>query len=475
MSHSADSQSAARDPWSMRALLLLAVPLIIANSLQALIGVADAWFVARISAEAIAGLGAQTFLNLAVFLALGGIGFAVQTIVAQAMGAGDAFKAARQLRCGLIGAALTAPVFAVLALVGSSLFSALGIAAGAIAPAAEYWGPRMAGGPVVVAMFAATSFLAGQGRTGAALAASATGALANVPLNELFIFTLDGGIAGAAWASSAATAVGLAHALWLARSNLAAAAPHAPWLADLRLLARLGIPIGLSGAVDVLGIAAFQAMMARLGVAEAAATQGLLTLTGLAFWPALGVAMASTTLVGNAWGAGNHAALRRVSLNTLVLMTVWMGASGVAILAWGGAAGTWLLGPSNNEAVLLMTSLLVVVALYQVFDALNLGCAFVLRGINDADWAAVVGAIATFPVFLPAVALLAYPTHSMAPFPAAGLGVAGGWYAAAGYSVLLAVAFGGRLWFKLAQRPTPAMLELLPAARAAAVAMQAPR
>lgn len=449
MNSSIASPAAAPDPWTVRALLVLAVPLIVANSLQALIGVADAWFVARISPEAIAGLGAQSFLNLSVFLALGGVGFAVQVVAAQAIGAGDGAKAARQLRCGLIGAALTAPLFVASAAAGTTLFSALGIAAGAIDPAAEYWGPRMIGGPLVVAMFAATSFLSAQGRTGAALAASATGAFANLPLNELFIFRLDGGVAGAAWASTLATAVGLAHALWLARRSLAAPAAAAQWLAELRVLARLGLPIGLSGAVDVLGVAAFQAMMARLGVAESAATQALLTLTGLAFWPALGVAMASTTLIGHALGAGNHAALRRVARNSLALMTGWMIVSGLVILAWGETAGAWLLGPANSEALLMLTSLLVVVALYQPFDALNLGCAFVLRGINDAHWAAMAGAVATFPLFLPAVALLAYPAQSMAPFPAAGLGVAGGWYAAAGYSVLLAAAFGWRLSRKL--------------------------
>lgn len=438
---------------TLRALWSLALPLVIANSLQAVVTGVDAWYAARISLDAVAALGAQSYLNLAVFLALGGAAFAVQVGAAQAFGAGDRAAWLRQKWAGLATSAMTLPLFMLLALAGETLFRWVGMPEALVQSATEYWGPRLLGGPVVVALFALTSYLAGLGRTRAALWASLTAAAVNWPLNELFIFGLGWGLAGSAWASTVASLCGVLHALWLAREHAPAAGrvPMADRRQDVRALVVMGVPIGLSAAVDVLGFAAFQMMMARLGVVEAAATQLLLTLSGFAFWPALGVAMASTTLIGHARGAGQQAQLPRIAMLSLVVMSAWMAACGALLLVFGAPLSRWFLGPGQADVQAVVLSLLLVLALYQVFDAINLGCAFCLRGLDDARWASIAGAIATFPVFLPLVALLAYESGSMAGLPSAGLGVAGGWYAAAGYTVLLAALFAWRLRGRLAR------------------------
>jgi len=437
----------ATTPGPVRALLAISWPLIATYSLQAVIGVTDTWFAGRISAEALAGLGAQTFLNLAVFVLLGGVAFAVQVPVAQAMGAGQAHVARGYLPAGLLAAALTLPCFLVLAWAGPWLFALWQLPAESAGQAVQYWQPRMAGGVSVVLLFAVSSYLAGLGRTLGSLWANLAAAVANVPLNQWLIFDAGLGLAGSAHASTLANLIGVAVGLaWVARAGWSSS------FAGLRgrtvELWRTGMPIGVAAAADVLGMALFQLMMSHLGPAEGAATLLLLSLTGLAFWPALGLATGSATLVGHAMGAGQRHQIAPLVRASLWLMAGWMALVGAAMVLAGPPLLAALLGsdagPAGQAALALATSLLGLVAAYQVLDAINLGSAFALRGLGDVRWASAVNTVCSLLLFVPLAAWLSLNALG-AGVPALGWGAWGGWLAAALLSTVLAAAFHARL------------------------------
>src|SRR5579862_9821665 len=69
-----------------RAVLALALPLMAGNAVQIILNLTDMWFIGHISAEALAAVGTVQWLVIAVVLVLGGVGAAVQTVVAQAQG-----------------------------------------------------------------------------------------------------------------------------------------------------------------------------------------------------------------------------------------------------------------------------------------------------------------------------------------------------------------------------------------------------
>lgn len=431
----------------VRALLAISWPLIATYSLQAVIGVTDTWFAGRISADALAGLGAQTFLNLAVFVWLGGVAFAVQVPVAQAMGAGQARGAQGYLPAGLLAAAFTLPCFLALAWAGPWLFALWQLPAESADQAVRYWQPRMAGGVSVVLLFAVSSYLAGMGRTLGSLWANLAAAVANVPLNQWLIFDAGLGLTGAAHASTLANLVGVAVGLGLV--------PRAGWrssFAGLRArtaeLWRTGMPIGVAAAADVLAMAVFQLMMSHIGPAEGAATLLLLSLTGLAFWPALGLATGSATLVGHAMGAGRRHQIGPLVRASLWLMAGWMALVGAAMLL----AGPHLLavmlgsdaGPGGQAALALATSLLGLVAACQVLDAVNLGSAFALRGLGDVRWTSAVNTVCSLLLFVPLAAWLSLDSLG-ASVTTMGWGAWGGWVAAALLSAVLAAAFHARL------------------------------
>jgi MATE family multidrug resistance protein len=80
--------AAGRTHVDQRAVMALALPLVASSAVQMVLNLTDMWFIGHISTQALAAVGTVQWLVLAVVLVLGGVGSAVQTIVAQAQGAG---------------------------------------------------------------------------------------------------------------------------------------------------------------------------------------------------------------------------------------------------------------------------------------------------------------------------------------------------------------------------------------------------
>ena len=104
--------------------------------------------------------------------------------------------------------------------------------------------------------------------------------------------------------------------------------------------------MGLLYAADILGFALFQLMQVRLGDVDGAATQIVMMLTSFCYMPAVGIAMAGTTLVGQAIGAEAPDWAYRVGNSIIVLAVLYMGMIGLLLAA----AGTWLLPWFTNSA-----------------------------------------------------------------------------------------------------------------------------
>src|SRR5438105_11746723 len=79
--------AAGRAHFDQRAVLALALPLMANSAVQIVLNLTDMWFIGHISTRALAAVGTVQWLILAVVLVLGGVGTAVQTIVAQSHGA----------------------------------------------------------------------------------------------------------------------------------------------------------------------------------------------------------------------------------------------------------------------------------------------------------------------------------------------------------------------------------------------------
>jgi multidrug resistance protein, MATE family len=374
----------------------------------------------------------------------------VQTFVAQAEGGRRYTRASHATWVALTASVLTLPFFALLGWSGPLLFAPFGLSPDVSAEAQAFWQPRMLGAPLGVALWALLGFFNGISQPRMAVLTTALVAVVNAALNWLFIFELDYGIAGSAWATNVSMLCGLGLALWmfLGHRYRAKYKPQLTWRPDLRNLARqyrLGLPMGAMYAADLFGMALFQLMQVRLGAVDGAATQIVMMLTSMSYMPGIGIALAGTTLVGQSIGAGDRDWARRLG-NFIIVMTIaFMGTLGVLLAL----AGPWLLptflnagDPQSAEVVRVGVVLLWIAAGYQVFDALNLGSGFSLRGAGDVKVPAVLFFLFAWGVFVPLAHSLSFaPGQGWVDFlPQYGYGAAGGWTAMLVYVVLLGTA-----------------------------------
>jgi MATE family multidrug resistance protein len=445
--------AAGRAHVDYRAIWLLAGPLIANSAIQAILNLTDTWFVGRLSASAIAAMGAIFWILLCLIFLLGGVGMAVQTFAAQANGGGRRRRASQAAWSGVYASLLATPLFVAAGFLGAPLLALLHLDAEVQRLALAYWWPRLAaGGPLALLAWSLTGFFNGIGRSRITLLVTVVMALMNVPFNQWFMFGLGMGIAGSAWGTVAAQLVGLAVALavFLGARTRHSFGSHLTWrrTAVLRQFS-LGLPMGLSAVADLLGIALFQLMLLTLGTTEGAATQVVLMLTSLAYMPGVGLSLAGTTLVGHAIGAGDHDWAATLGNGIIRLVVLFMGTVGVLLAL----AGPWLMplfvsaaDPSGPALAALGVTLLWIAAAYQAFDGLHLGASFCLRGAGDVRVPAAFIAILSWGLWMPLTHALTFPpgagwVHFLPQF---GYGAAGGWAALVAYVMVLGVG----LWLR---------------------------
>ncbi|MFO1375771.1 MAG: MATE family efflux transporter [Steroidobacteraceae bacterium] len=428
------------------AVLRLALPLMLNSVIQALLSLTDTWFVGHISTEALAAIASVYFLLMLIIFFLSGVTLCVQTLVAQAFGAGRYRRAGEALWSGLWSALLVAPAFLLLASLGRPVLGLFALDPAIEDYAVAFWQPRLWGGPFAAALMGLMGFFNGIGRTRTTLAITAAVVVVNAALNGLFIFHLGLGIAGSAWATTCAQVVGVVVALRLfLRHEPRRYRPLATWRPRATRLLRqftLGLPMAAGGAADMASAALFQIMQVRMSAADGAATQIVMMLTSLVYMPGIGFALAGTTLVGQAIGAGDRNWAARLGDTVILMVATMMGAIGVAIAL----AGPWLVplfvgstDPQAGAVLPLAITLLWIAAVYQFFDGLNFGSALCLRGAGDATVPAVLVLGLGACLFVPLTHLLTFPAGGgyVPSLPGAGLGAIGGWSALVVYVLLL--------------------------------------
>lgn len=438
----------------LRTIIALAAPFAANSAIQAVLNLTDTWFIGHISTPALAAIAAVHWPVVVCIALFGGVGLAGQTLVAQATGSRRYARAAQAGWIAFWAALFVTPIFFALGFGGRALLHPFALDAEVEALALEFWQPRMLGAPLAVALWGVLGFFNGIGRPQITFAIDALVAISNVLLNTLFIFHLDWGIAGAAWATNCAQLCGVLAAVmvFLGPAIRQRYRSHLLWrLRPARLMSqwKLGFPMGLLLAADMFGFALFQLMQVHLSAVDGAATQIAIMLTSIAFMPAVGIAMAGTTLVGQSIGMGDRAWARRVG-NTIILLCMgYMGVVGLLL----GFCGTWLVpafvasgDPQSADVIRVGILILWIAAAYQLFDGLNLGAAFCLRGAGDANVPATMVIALSWFLFVPAAHMLSFKAGQgwIDWLPQFGLGAVGGWIAA----VIYICALGLTMWLR---------------------------
>ncbi|WP_030420072.1 MATE family efflux transporter [Streptomyces sp. SCSIO 75703] len=290
-----------------REIVALALPAFGALVAEPLFVMADSAIVGHLGTAQLAGLGIAsalltTAVSIFVFLA-----YATTAAVARRVGAGDLPSAIRQGMDGiwlalLLGAAVIA-VFLPLAPTLVDLFGASGTAA---PYAVTYLRISAFGIPAMLVVLAASGILRGLQDTRTPLYVAIAGFVANGLLNVGLVYGAGLGIAGSAWGTVIAqcgmAAVYLGVVVRGARKHGASLRPDA---AGIRASAQAGVPL----LVRTLSLRAIlmiaTAVAARLGDADIAAHQIILSLWSLLAFALDAIAIAGQAIIGRYLGAGD--------------------------------------------------------------------------------------------------------------------------------------------------------------------------
>jgi MATE family multidrug resistance protein len=267
----------------------------------------------------------------------------------------------------------------------------------------------------------------------------------NVLLNWMLIYGKLGcpalGLEGAAWATLIARcAIFLAMLVWLARArDLVDWVPHhwfrAPDFNDLRRLLSVGLPASFLMLAEVSAFSLAGLLMGFFGPHAMAAHQIAITLAATAFMIPLGLSMALTVRIGEAEGAGERARLRPIVLSGWLLALGYSVLAACLFLLFGEFLASQFI--DSQDVIQLAASLLVIVGVFQVVDSLQVLSSAMLRGLHDARVPALMGFSAYWLVGLPVGAALAFGLD---------LAAKGVWWGLAAGLLVACLTLGPRLW-----------------------------
>lgn len=190
-------------------LFSMAAPMVIAMIVQALYNVVDSIFVAQISENALTAVSLAFPMQMLIIAVSTGIGVGTNAALSRSLGEGDAKRAGRIALNGLFLSLIGCMIFLVFGIFGAGPFmSAQKPANASPADIAEI----VSGGTQYLSICAICSFciyfeiaferlLQATGRTVETLISQGSGAVVNIILDPIMIFTLDMGVAGAAVAT----------------------------------------------------------------------------------------------------------------------------------------------------------------------------------------------------------------------------------------------------------------------------------
>jgi MATE family multidrug resistance protein len=153
-------------------------------------------------------------------------------------------------------------------------------------------------------------------------------------------------------------------------------------------MVKLGLPIGLTMALEmgVFALAAY--FMGWLGAAAVAAHAVALQLAALTFMVPLGLGQAATVRVGLALGRGDSAGITRAGWTAWVAGVGFMAVMALLMWAMPHKLVTLFLAdlPANAAVIALAVSFLKVAAAFQLADGAQVIGAGMLRGLHDTRW-----------------------------------------------------------------------------------------
>ncbi|KMV35938.1 MdtK family multidrug efflux MATE transporter [Franconibacter pulveris] len=412
-----------------RQLLALAIPVILAQVAQTAMGFVDTVMAGGYSATDMAAVAIGTSIWLPAILFGHGLLLALTPTIAQLNGSGRRDRIAHQVRQGFwLAGMVSVLVMVVLWNAGYIIHAMHNIDPQLADKAVGYLRALLWGTPGYLCFQVARNQCEGLARTKPGMVIGFIGLLVNIPVNYIFIYGHYGmpelGGVGCGVATASVYWVMFASMLlYVKRAHAMRDIQHAqhfgkPDWAVIKRLTQLGLPIALALFFEVTLFAVVALLVSPLGIVDVAGHQIALNFSSLMFVLPMSLAAAVTIRVGYRLGQGSTLDAQ-TSAWTGIAVGVCM-AVVTAIFTVVMRKHIALLYNDNPQVVALASFLMLLAAVYQISDSIQVIGSGVLRGYKDTRSIFFITFIAYWVLGLPSGYVLALTDLVVEPMGPAG-------------------------------------------------------
>ncbi|MDK2929183.1 MAG: hypothetical protein PWP73_779, partial [Methanococcus sp.] len=199
-----------------KAIVKISLPMVIAMSFQSLYNVIDAIWVAGLGSDALAAIGLFFPFMFAIMAISNGVGIGGSSAISRRIGQNNKDAADNiAVHSIVLGIIIGILLIGVIPFLGA-IFSLIGASGNTVTMAVEYSTILFGGAVAMLFTNIANAILRGEGDTKRAMYAIILGSVLNIVLDPIFIYVLNMGVAGAAWATLLSmTITGILFVYWL--------------------------------------------------------------------------------------------------------------------------------------------------------------------------------------------------------------------------------------------------------------------
>jgi MATE family multidrug resistance protein len=387
-------------PNGYRQVFSISLPLVASMGTITLMQFTDRVFLANYAVEAITAAlpaGILSFTLISFFMGVAGY---TNSFVAQYTGARALDRVGAAVWQGIYFSIFAACLLALFYFLSHPFFKLIGHSADIRILEIAYFNILTLGAGLVVLSSALSCFYTGRGLTWTVMWVHLAGAALNIPLDYCLIFGAGPfpalGIVGAAVATVSASAfINLIFILLIfSRYNRKTFGTWKNRFFDRDLFGRLmryGLPSGGQFFLEIFGFAFFIQILGRIGNLELVATNIVLSIESIAFLPVFGFHIGNSTLVGQAVGQGQPEDAVYATTSSLHIAMAYMFVM-MAVFVFFPEPLLDLFKNSRVDPALsgriadLGTILLRFVAVFCLFDAMNLIFSSALKGAGDTQF-----------------------------------------------------------------------------------------
>ncbi|OZI38490.1 MATE family efflux transporter [Bordetella genomosp. 10] len=388
---SASIPQAASFGAALRAIARQAWPVLISQWAGIAFGVLDTAMTGHASPDDLAAMSLSASVYITVFVGLMGVVHALIPILAQHYGAGRADEVGATWGQGIWLALGLSVVGAALMLFPDVWLSLSGDVAPEVrARIASYLRALVLALPAALVFRTVYALGTAVSRPKLVMGINLAGVALKALLNWVLIYGKLGlpalGATGAGLSSAIVSWVSLGLGLWMLRADRYYARFHLrlgrPRWAPLKELLRLGLPMGGSYLVEVCAFTFMALLVAREGTLVSGGHQIMSNLAALCYMMPMALGVATAALTAQAIGARQPRLAHRTGLAGLALGL--MGAVLTALVLWTGQPLIIAAYTDNPQVAAVAASLLYVIPVFHLFDAMQCINSYLLRAYKVA-------------------------------------------------------------------------------------------